>query len=377
MIYFYLIMAVGVLMYTYILYPMSLRKKAYGKTLPYKVYDTTDELPEVMVVIPACNEEKVIAEKLNSILNSNYPADKISIYIGLDHCTDATKSVIESDFDFTNIHITEFSERQGKPNVLNHIINQVIPDRESILVLTDANVIFKEDTLFELVKYFSDEQIGLVDSNIQPKKVFNKQEEDYWEYETDIKRNESLVYGIIPGPSGGCYAIRRKLYTTVPLNFLVDDFFIGFSIVTADFKAILNMDAICHEDVVTSWKQEFFRKIRIASGNFQNLWRFKKYAFQPLHPAGFVFLSHKVIRWKTPFLLLIVYYMLLLEFTLFILIVTLFLPIIDALLFTFGVEFKPLRRFHYFIVMNIAVMIGFIKFCKGVKTNVWQPTTRN
>ncbi|HND83907.1 MAG TPA: hypothetical protein PKY54_11220, partial [Chitinophagales bacterium] len=63
--------------------------------------------------------------------------------------------------------------------------------------------------------------------------------------------------------------------------------------------------------------------------------------------------------------------------TLFVLIVTFTLPIIDTVFRIFGVEFKPLRQFHYFIVMNIAVFIGFLKFCKGIKSNVWQPTTRN
>ena len=226
------------------------------------------------------------------------------------------------------------------------------------------------------MKYFKDPQIGLVDSNIQHKKITNDNEKDYWNYETAIKHNESLAYGIIPGPSGGCYAIRKELYSTVPDNFLVDDFYIGFAIITKLYKAILNRDAICYEDVITNWSQEFSRKIRIATGNFQNLWHFKSYAFQLLSPLGWIFISHKIIRWKSPFMLLIMYYILLLKFTLFILIVTLFLPIIDLLFFTFDMEFKPLRRFNYFIVMNIAVFLGFLRFCKGVKSNVWQPTTR-
>lgn len=364
-------------MYAYIFYPMLLRKKSKGKKINFQAYSLSNELPKVVVVIPVQNEEKVIEEKLSSILKSHYPKDKLSVSIGLDNCTDTTKSILTTKFSLPNIHIIEFSERQGKPNVLNQIISNNILQDDSILILTDANVIFKEDTIFELVKYFKDEQIGLVDSNIQPQKISNKNENDYWIYETEIKQNESVVYGLIPGPSGGCYAIRRNLFTTVPANFLVDDFYIGFKIITQNYKAILNINAVCFEDVVTNWKQEFFRKIRIATGNFQNLWSFKKYVINPFSTIGFIFISHKVIRWKTPFLLLIVYYILLLEFTLFILIVTLFLPIIDALLFTFGVEFKPLRRFHYFIVMNIAVFIGFVKFCKGVKTNVWQPTTRN
>ncbi|MFN8295181.1 MAG: glycosyltransferase [Chitinophagales bacterium] len=377
MIYIIFTFTLFLLMYAYIFYPMQLRKKAIGKSLNFQSYNLQDELPDVNIIIPVCNEEKVIEEKLNSIFETTYPKEKLHIFIGLDNCTDATKKIIETKFPLSNIHLIEFAERQGKPNVLNHIINNKITNEKSILILTDANVIFTKDTIFELVKYFKDEQIGLVDANIQPKKITNNNEKDYWNYETEIKQNESLVYGIIPGPSGGCYAIRRNLFPTIPVNFLVDDFYIGFQIITQNYKAILNINAICYEDIITNWKQEFFRKIRIATGNFQNLWKFKKYTVHPFSTIGFIFLSHKVLRWKTPFLLLILYYVLLLEFTLFILIVTLFLPIIDALLFTFGKEFKPLRRFHYFIIMNIAVLIGFIKFCKGVKTNVWQPTTRN
>ncbi len=355
---------------------MLLRNKANGKLINFQSYNLQDELPFVNIVIPVCNEEKVIEEKLNSILQSNYPKEKINIYVGLDNCSDSTKYILESKFNVSNLFVIEFAERQGKPTVLNHIIEQKIPEDNSILLLTDANVIFTPNTIFELVKYFKDEQIGFVDSNIQAKNSTNNNEKDYWNYETEIKQNESLVYGLILGPSGGCYAIRRNLFSIIPNNFLVDDFYIGFNIINKKFKAILNKEAICFEDIITNWRQEFYRKIRIAAGNFQNLWHFKKNAINPFSTIGFVYISHKIIRWKTPFLLLIIYYILLLKFTLVILIVTLFLPIIDLILFTFGIEFKLLRRFNYYIVMNIAVFIGFIKFCKGIKTNVWQPTTR-
>jgi cellulose synthase/poly-beta-1,6-N-acetylglucosamine synthase-like glycosyltransferase len=364
-------------MYAYIFYPILLRNKAAGKTIPFLFYSLQDELPEVNIVIPACNEEKVIEEKMNSILNTTYPKAKITVYIGLDNCTDSTKSVLQNKFSLANIHLVEFAERQGKPGVLNSIVTEKITNENSILILTDANIIFTENTIFELVKYFKDDKIGLVDSNIQSKNSTNLNEKDYWNYETEIKQNESIAYGKIPGPSGGCYAIRKYLFTPIPVNFLVDDFFIGFTIITKNNNAILNKSAVCYEDVNTNWKQEFFRKIRIATGNFQNLWFFIKYGINPFSKIGFIFISHKILRWKTPFMLLILYYILLLEFTLLILIVTLFLPCIDVFLFIFNIEFKPLRRFHYFIVMNIAVFIGFLKFLKGVKTNVWQPTTRN
>ena len=364
------------IIYTYIFYPAYLRKNAIGKKMKFSPYLIEEELPMVKIIIPICNEEKIIENKINSIISTSYPVSKITIYVGLDNCTDSTLEIIHSKFSLSTIAITEFSERQGKPAVLNQIVNQ-LPQDDSILIFTDADVLFTHNTIFELVKYFKNKEIGLVDSSIKPGVIRNSNEQAYWNYETEIKQNESLVFGSILGPSGGCYAIRRNLFVPIPPNFLVDDFFIGFSIAVANYKTILNPSAVCYEDVTTNWSQEFRRKMRIAAGNFQNLWYFKKYAFQPHTNIGKIFISHKVLRWKTPFFLLIIYYILLLKYTLFILIVTLFLPIIDALLFTFGFEFKPLRRFHYFIVMNIAVFIGFIKFCKGIRTNVWQPTTRN
>lgn len=364
-------------MYAYILYPILLRKKADNQTLEFDAYSLKDELPNVHIVMPICNEEKVIEKKLHSIFNTSYPLDKIQLFIGLDNCTDNTKNIIQTKFKQSNIQLIEFHERQGKPAILNQIVEQHIPTSNAILIITDADVFFTENTLFELVKYFKYPEIGLVDSNIQASKIDNTHEKDYWNYETAIKINESIVFHKILGPSGGCYAIRKELFTGIPANFIVDDFYIGFNVLLKKYKSILNKNAVCVEDIVTNWKQEFVRKIRISTGNFQNLWYFKKYAFQFHSEVGFMFISHKIIRWKTPFLLLIIYYLFLLEYTLFILIVTLFLPIIDLLLFTFGVKFKPLRQFHYFICMNIAVFIGFIKFCKGVKTNVWQPTSRN
>jgi cellulose synthase/poly-beta-1,6-N-acetylglucosamine synthase-like glycosyltransferase len=264
-----LLILIFILMYAYIFYPILLRKKATGKSINFQMFTLQDELPEVNIIIPVCNEEKVIEEKLNSIFNTNYPKEKIHLFIGLDNCTDATKSIINTKFTLHNIQVIEFAERQGKPAVLNQIIQQKITNENTVLILTDANVIFTKNTIFELVKYFKDATIGLVDANIKTKNSSNQNEKDYWNYETEIKQNESIVYGIISGASGGCYSIRKQLFTAIPSNFLVDDFFIGFTIVTKKFNTIINKNAICFEEVNTSWKQEFYRKIRIATGNFK------------------------------------------------------------------------------------------------------------
>ncbi|HOU47583.1 MAG TPA: glycosyltransferase, partial [Chitinophagales bacterium] len=272
-----------------------MKKNALNKELIYAQFNAHDELPNVRIVIPICNEERIIKQKLNSILQTNYPQEKITIYLGVDKSTDATLAIIYNEYKLKNIVVTAYNERQGKPAILNQIIGQ-FPEDDAILILTDANVLFTENTIFELVKYFKDKSIGLVDSNICPKEVSNENEKDYWNYEMHIKQNESLVFGIIPGPSGGCYAIRRSLFSYIPNNFLVDDFYVGFTIVTKSYFTIINENAVCYEDMLTNWMQEFYRKIRISAGNFQNLWHFKKFVFQYNTDIGKVFVSHKVIR---------------------------------------------------------------------------------
>jgi cellulose synthase/poly-beta-1,6-N-acetylglucosamine synthase-like glycosyltransferase len=72
----------------------------------------------------------------------------------LDNCTDATKDIIETHYSIPEIKLIEFKERLGKPNVLNKIIADEIAVDASILVLTDANVMFEPDTIFELIKIF-------------------------------------------------------------------------------------------------------------------------------------------------------------------------------------------------------------------------------
>ncbi|HNI33054.1 MAG TPA: glycosyltransferase, partial [Chitinophagales bacterium] len=187
------------LLYAYIFYPMLLQHKALGKNISFTSYSLSEELPHVAIVIPVCNEEKVIKEKLDSIFNCSYPLDKLHVYIGLDNCTDASKSIITTNFNFPNLHIIEFTERQGKPSVLNKIIANNVTAEHHLLILTDANVIFNHNTIFELVKYFKESSIGLVDGNIQAKNIDNRHEFDYWNYETLIKINESKLYSKILG----------------------------------------------------------------------------------------------------------------------------------------------------------------------------------
>lgn len=349
-----------------------------------KEYKPDENLPNVAVLIAAYNEEKVIGEKIDSVFNTNYPVSKIKIYVGSDASQDKTESIIESlQKKYSNLELVKFSGRVGKISIINHL--QSLGDEE-ILIMTDANVIFKPNTLFELVKKFKDEKVGIVAANIIKESINDEgiavQEKKYLSMENRIKACESNAFNLIMGAEGGCYAIRDNLFSKVPLKFIVDDFFITMQVLNRGKFTLFNPEALCIEDVPNDTAGEYKRKVRISSGNFQNLFFFKKLLFLFTKPVSYAFWSHKVLRWLTPFFLLISlfssafltqwypYFI-----TLFILQVLGFLfPLFDYL---FRFKNSSLKFISHFYLMNLALLEGFIKFTQGIKTSVWQPIKRD
>jgi cellulose synthase/poly-beta-1,6-N-acetylglucosamine synthase-like glycosyltransferase len=375
------------LLHSYILYPIIvgvLARKRSGNTTIFK---SSEELPSVSVLMAVHNEEDVITEKLESIFANKLPAGKLRVIIGSDASTDKTNILLEQfSLTYESMTYVQFNSRIGKSAVINELVRAA--DSE-ILIITDANVIFTENTVCQLVKHFKNPGIGLVDSNMKHKELKNSgisvQENAYISREVRIKFNEGKLWGTMMGPFGGCYAIRKDLYSNVPDLFLVDDFYINMMVIKANYKAIVEPEAVVVEDVSNSLSEEFRRKIRIAAGNFQNLRHFSGSLFSTIPGLSFSFLSHKVLRWMGPFFLSAIFLSSIylsheknIYFYLFVIqLIILILPIIDYLMGKIKIHIIILRFITHFLSMNCALLVGFIKYLKGVKSNVWQPTRRN
>jgi cellulose synthase/poly-beta-1,6-N-acetylglucosamine synthase-like glycosyltransferase len=187
------------------------------------------------------------------------------------------------------------------------------------------------------------------------------------------------------GPFGGCYALRKNLFEKVPNGFLVDDFYISMKVMEKGFKCVNQLDSICYEDVSNDMRQEYKRKARISAGNYQNLRVFSKFLFRPFTPVGFCFISHKFLRWITPFLILLSLISLAVlstENTVFLVmlifeLIMLTTPLIDYILGKMRIHLKLLRFISYFSYMNLALIKGFFNYASGVKSGIWQPTKRS
>jgi cellulose synthase/poly-beta-1,6-N-acetylglucosamine synthase-like glycosyltransferase len=156
-------LGIGLIAHSYLVYPKMMQFfSRYRKTNDI-VY--TEDFPSITIIIPAHNEEKVIGQKLETLLKSSFPLTQIQLLIGADNCQDQTAEIIQSyQGQFPDMRLFEFSERQGKINIVNRLVQEA---KHEIIIMTDANVLLEETTLMELVKHFKNPKIGLVDTRME------------------------------------------------------------------------------------------------------------------------------------------------------------------------------------------------------------------
>ncbi len=378
--------SLGGLSIAYVFYPALVIVLSRFKSQRATTEILPENWPEVDIVFAAFNEEAVLQDKIETLLALNYPPEKLNFRIGSDNSTDATNTILKQwakkDDRFK---IKLFKSRQGKSNIINQLVPESTAD---FLFLTDANILFHPDSLRKLVlKLVSNRKTGAVGAEIfytsPSKQGISKQENTYLQIENKVKLGESNLWKAAMGLEGGAYLIRRELFPEIPPLFFMEDFFVSMHLFKHRYQVLWEPQAQVFEDVSVSPQEEYRRKVRISIGNFQNLAYYKGLILKRFWPIGLSFIGHKVLRWFSPFFLLLLlisapqlaldhwfysltagFYMLFIGLGLF------------GILFSQKNKAGVLKYPGHFIYMNLALLDGFLTYIKGIKTNAWQPTAR-
>lgn len=123
--------------------------------------------PTITVIIPAYNEEKSIAFSVSSVLNNNYPQEKIQTIVVNDGSKDATEQVVK---DFVLGHgiqnVTIISqENKGKAHALNNGIKNFATGE--LIMCLDADSYIEYNALNRAIIYFEDNRVMAVASNVK------------------------------------------------------------------------------------------------------------------------------------------------------------------------------------------------------------------
>ena len=251
-------------------YEMSL--KLFWKWKKKKSPVKTEKRPTVTVMIVAHNEEKVIYEKLKNVVKNDYPSDKIQYLIASDNSTDQTNLIVEQfieEHPEDSISLYTSKEHKGKTNAQNEA--QEFVDTE-LLIMTDANSMFEENAISELVSSFSEDNISYVCGALVYTNTDNmtaNSESKYWSKELQTRSMESDIWTITAG-NGAIYACRNKDYIKIPPIECHDSsmpYYYGMH----GKRAIFNKNAIAYEKAGETTEDEYKRKVRMNRTILSNI----------------------------------------------------------------------------------------------------------
>jgi cellulose synthase/poly-beta-1,6-N-acetylglucosamine synthase-like glycosyltransferase len=371
------IISVTLIVYTYVGYPALLYvlSRLFGH--PVRGAEIT---PRLSIIIAAYNEESDIARKLDETLALDYPKDKLEIVVASDCSTDRTDEIVRG-YAQRGVILHRREQRLGKTSAQNHALSA---SSGEILIFSDATTHYESDTLRKLVRSFADPQVGAVTGNVA---YVDRNATDvglgarsYWGYEFFIKQCESHL-GSLLGVCGCLYGVRRSSYARLDED-MSSDFVIASEIYKQGLRTIYEPQAISSEDTNKRGREEFRMRVRIIEQTMSALFRYRALLNPCRHGMyAFQMLSHKVMRYVVPFLLI-------LAFDANALLVSsgdFFQYLFLAQVIFYGaalagwisesltIKLGKLAIPYYFVLANAASLVAFLKFVGGQSHVTWEP----
>jgi cellulose synthase/poly-beta-1,6-N-acetylglucosamine synthase-like glycosyltransferase len=283
----------GLIVYTHVGYPVLLWVLARLKRTD--TFAARRSPFAVSIVIAAHNEEAVIQRRIRNLRELDHPAE---IIVASDGSTDATVQRA------AGADVVLDLPRSGKVRAQDAGVERANGD---VVAFTDANALWAPDALTRLLEPFADPEVGYVCGQVRfvnPDGGGN-QEGAYWRYEMLVRSLESRLGGITAG-NGAIYATRRDAYVVVDPR-MGHDLSFPFNLVKRGWRALYQPSARAEEKMVPTVEGEFRRKRRMMSHTWPIVLTggmLSPRGYRPLYALEM--LSHRVLRYCTPFLHLIV-----------------------------------------------------------------------
>lgn len=248
--------------------------KVIVKVTPLKHY------PKVTIVVPAHNEELVIEKTATTILNLNYPKDKLEVLFYADNCEDKTAEVLDKillnpEYQDRNAKVIRRSGSGGKAGVLNDALKIA---HGEYLGVYDADAMPEENALYFLIRKIQE----------NPKRYMaafgrNKTRNAKQNFLTKCINQEIVVtqriqhcgiwqlfkIGRIPGTN---FIINKKYVESIGgwrNGALTEDTDISFKIMGSGKLIALAYNSEAFQQEPERLKDYYFQRLRWAKGNYE------------------------------------------------------------------------------------------------------------
>lgn len=257
--------------------------------------------PRVAIVMPAFNEQDVIASSLRSLLALEYPSSKLELVAVNDGSTDATIDEMRHVAEGSNgrVRVIDFPENRGKRAAMAAGIRAT---EAEVIVFVDSDSVVDPGALRKLVQPLDDPRVGAVCGhadvlNVRETWLTRMQAVRYFVAFRVVKAAESVFNAVTC--CSGCFSAYRREAIMPRLEWWEGQTFLGVestfgddrsltNCVLRDWRVLYEKNAVSHTIVPTTfrafvkqqtrWKRSWTRESLMVS---RFIWR--------KHPLAAVF----------------------------------------------------------------------------------------
>ena len=242
-----------------------------------------EKFPLVSIVIPAYNEEKNITDTLKSVINLDYPKNKLEIIVVNDGSKDNTEKIVKNFInEHQNYNIKVYTQKNaGKGAALNKAIKI---SKGEFFTPFDADSVVKKDALKKIIPHFNNKDVAIVLPLMKVRNPKNFIEKLQWcEYLINLfyKRLMGILdcVSVAPGPFS---VYRKKVLEEVggfDINNLTEDLEVTLKIQRKNYKVVQLYSTEVYTKVPDNFKAFYKQRNRWYKGTMINAFNFKKMAF--------------------------------------------------------------------------------------------------
>ena len=291
----------GLLAYIWVGYPLLVRllagivrrKASPGPSTPQRI----------SVILATRDSDEVLFDRVRDIVASTYPKSHLEVVVAID----ATRSppLLHTPMPEVGVPVDVVAGDQpgGKAAALNAAVRAAKGD---VLVFTDAGQRFAAETIPQLASALAaNVRLGAVSGRLETRAGASVATL-YWRYERWLREWEARFHSTV-GVTGAVYAMHRALWIPLKAGLILDDLYVPMQLALRGYRIGFDPRALATDPRRFAARDEYRRKARTLTGVLQLCAWMPAVILPRRNPIWFQFVSHKLLRLLTPYLLLVLF----------------------------------------------------------------------
>ena len=258
--------------------------------------------PSVSIILVARNEAATIGRRVREFAGLIAASGlRGEVIVVSDGSTDGTAEAARAA-GVGMARVLELPTNVGKAAALSAGCAEASND---VLVLADARQTWAPEALERLLENYADPSVGGAGGDLVVEEAPGVMAGVglYWRFEKWLRRTESRLHSSV-GLTGAICSVRRELFRPIPPGTILDDVYWPLRVVMQGYRVVHDDRALAYDRLPDRARDEFRRKVRTLSGNFQLVVRLPSLLLPWRNPIWWQFVSHKLARLLVPWALL-------------------------------------------------------------------------